>query len=42
MKQDEIQLLDDIKNKNERELSNKLSLSFKKLGEGCPFEKNVI
>lgn len=44
MKQDEIQLLDDIKNKNERELSNKLSLSFKKLGESCPFEKkcNII
>lgn len=42
LKQDEIVLLDDIKNRNEIALSEKLKISFEKLGEGCPFEKNMV
>lgn len=42
MKKDEIELMNDIKNKNEIELTKKLKKSFEKLGEGCIFEKNVV
>ena len=42
MKKDEIELMNDIKNRNEVELAKKMKESFEKLGKDCPFEKNVV
>lgn len=42
LRKDEINLLNDIKNRDEIKLSIKLKEAFKNLGKDCPFEKNMI